>query len=126
MSDAEKKSKFRFTPDVLRTIRRRAGKVPGRDLADELGCDYGSLRNVCNRHGISLRCTGDDEEPRPQRRPIFATGAPAREFCFMLPHNTRTVCEREALLRGVSLEVLTRRLIEVVAADNLWNAVLDE
>lgn len=119
---------FRFTRDVLKLIRRRVrARVAGPDIATELGCDYGTLRNVCAKHGISLRAQPGLPEP-VERKPVRLNGigAPRNEFCFPLSHHAKAVGQREALLRGVSLEVLAAVVFERIAQDDLFKAVLDD
>ena len=118
---------FRFTPQVLKLIRRRVRDgVNGRGIAMELGCDYDSLRTICARHNISLKALR--EAPACERRQpaVMRRSGPARECSLPIPANTRRAIEAEAEARGVSFEILATKLLELVASDDLINAVIDD
>lgn len=124
-----KDTDFRFSPRVLRRIRGCvADGMNGRQIAQRLGCDYDSLRTICGRHGISLRCDPAVIEEAKTLPPIFALRRSGTRHVIEVPVG-RLVAEtyrREALLRGVSINALMGRIIELVATDQLIPAVIDE
>lgn len=103
---------FRFGSAVLKRIEGYVGAgLTGRQIALRLGCSYDSLRTVCARRRISLKQRAAD---------------PDAIVCVPISYGARKIIGREAERRGVSTTALMLKVIEVVAADGLWAAVLDD
>ena len=57
-------SDFAYTPSTLGRLRRllAEGAAP-MAIARALGCEPGTLRNICSRHGLPLSARPDSDEP---------------------------------------------------------------
>ena len=100
-------------------------------VAARLGCKVGTLKVRCSQAGISLRV------PKEVKVVPLVPAAPAKRpqskrcFAFALP--TTLQLSRVAMSRlrqrskaiGVSEARLARDLLEVIAQDDLYDAVLD-
>jgi hypothetical protein len=126
---------FVFTPDALVRIRSHARRgLDAGEIAFLLGCDAGVMTNICARHGIEIgpplrptpldpdRRPSSDHRLSPQRR---------RERRGLLPvlieiaRGADSALVREAAKRGTTPAILAARLIEIVAADDLFTALMD-
>lgn len=108
-------SRFLFTPKTLVDIREyvAAGKN-GPQIAKRLGCQLGSLHVICSQHGISLR--QEKADPRDD---------PEENISLTVPWSVLQQFRREAKVRGLTVDALGRRVLEYVATDNLFQAILD-
>lgn len=102
---------FRFTPEVLKTIRSRiAVSDEDWEIAGRIGCDLNTLHSICGAHGYELR-DGRNREPR-----IIAG----------FDHRTRHVLACEAGKRGITTQQLVSRILEIMAKDKLFDAVVGD
>jgi len=116
------------------------------EIARELGCAEGSLRVRCSQLKISLRRHGN---PKPDartanvgpasfgaavdRRQIAKRAGPQEkadanhetELCVALPHKTMHRLRQHAALMGISTAMLAASLLQTIAQDSLYKAVLD-
>lgn len=137
-------SAFTFTPDLLRWIRAYAPVMNAADMAAYLGCAPSSLRNICANFRIELAKTSDPHadlaparptpvkverppevrvHPRlnPQLRPNHLTG-----FLELRPQrNAIANLDRKAAELRTTPALLAAVILEIVAADNLFDAVLN-
>lgn len=102
-----------LTKQVLATIPAMVAQGLRRnDIAERLGCKPGTLQVRCSQNGISLR---------PGIR------QPSEWYTTVRLNRAAIAMLRErAAKTGESESALARRLIETIARDNLYNAVLDE
>jgi hypothetical protein len=116
---------FRFTPRVLNLIRRHAElRRSGATIAKDLNCSEATIETICRQHGIELVGIPDGAPPlsryrAPDGRPSFVTVDVA------IGTNAMELIRREAARRGVKATTLIARVAEIVAADQLFAAVLD-
>jgi len=114
------RSPWILTKDVLAKIPAMvaSGQYANRQaIADALGCKLDTLQVRCSQNGISLRLPG---KPRGRPRgPRLFPGVPLK------PETVAMLRERAART-GETEQSLARRLIEIIARDNLYDAVLDE
>jgi len=129
---------FRFTPQTLRRIRSLVADGKGaRSIASALGCKASSLENICRIHGIELRA--DDavvarvgaDRPAPcldyRLDPARRRERPGlRPIIIEIAGGADNALAREAARRGTTATVLAARLIEIVAADDLFVALLEQ
>lgn len=102
-------SEFRFTPEVLRTIRARiANGDEDWEISGRIGCDLNTLHNICGAHGYELR-DGRNREPRA---------------IVGLDQRTRHVFANEAGRRGMTAQQLMSTCLELIAKDKLFDAVV--
>ena len=135
---------FAYTPDLLKWIRAHASVMTAHDMAAHLGCAPSSLRNICANFRIELASSTDkhaDLAPVPGS-PIDEPGTaeptvPPRLNPALRQHHLTGFIElrpqRDAVARldrkAASLrttpKVLAAVLFEIIAADDLFDAILD-
>lgn len=84
----------------------------GRDIAEQLGCKYSTLKVRCSQVGVSLKAAGstrtrDYNMIRVDRRAI-------------------TLLRDRAAASGKTASAVATELIEIIARDNIYDAVLDK
>jgi hypothetical protein len=83
-------------------------------IAEKLGCSIGTLKVRCCQARISLRPPGSRcGRPKGDRRTIRLNSA------------ALALLQKRAAASGKSEAALARELIETIARDNLYDAVLD-
>lgn len=105
-----------LTKAVLATIPEMVaqGNMRADDIAEKLGCNIGTLKVRCSQAKISLRPPGSRRgRPRTDERTIRVSEA------------ALALLQRRAALTGKSETTLARELLETIARDNLYDAVLD-
>ena len=103
-----------LTPQVLAGIPALIAQGLRRaDIAKRLGCKEGTLQVRCSNAGISLR-------GRRRKRMELSDGSPLR-----LSHEALAGLRACAASIGCSETQLASDLLEVIARDNLYDAVLD-
>jgi hypothetical protein len=114
--------RFKFTPELLAEIQHRiAVGQTAREVASRLGCDYNSMRAVCNRHVISLR-------PPDMKggRTMDPMRSPPKSIELKLPVEVFARLRIEARKRGISTTELSAAILGAVVCDGLVVAVLDD
>jgi hypothetical protein len=100
------------------------------EIANALGCTVGTLRVKCSKMGISLRRKSRGETAPPYlpgtRAPSSVGAVVASRLTFALPAKTMKQLQQRATAQGLSISKLASKLIEIVARDGLYEAVLDE
>jgi hypothetical protein len=134
-----------FTPENLARIPELVaqGLSPG-DIAAQLGCKSTSLITICSTKRISLRRPGEQRErgsgvktltkssyritppSRPPPSPEFVPPAEPPTMPLRLSDSARRGLQFAAYRKGVSTAKFATLLLETIAADNLYAAVLDE
>jgi len=105
-----------LTKAVLATIPEMVaqGNMRADDIAEKLGCNIGTLKVRCSQAKISLRPPGSRRgRPRTDERTIRLSG------------DAMALLQRRAALSGKSETALAQELLETIARDNLYDAVLD-
>ena len=139
----------KFTPHVLKHIVRLVDDgLNAFEIASQVGCTVGSLRVRCSQLGISLRRRRRNEKDK--RRPVTAVRhtalieklgpaerssnvrslsrsrmPPQVRLIISLSEDTFDQLRQRAALQGLSCEVFAVRLLEMIARDNLYDAVID-
>src|SRR3974390_1295660 len=85
-------------------------------IAERFGCKVGTLTVKCCQRKISLRT--------PDKLGSKVRGKSGRNV--HLKAEIIKLYETEAADRGVSPKLMVQQLLEIIAKDNLFNAVLDE
>ena len=105
-----------LTKAVLATIPemvQRGGMGAG-DIAEKLGCNIGTLKVRCCQARISLRRPGSRRgRPKSDERTIRLSSA------------ALSLLKERAAVSGKTETALAQELIEAIARDNLYDAVLD-
>ena len=105
-----------LTKAVLATIPQMVeqGGMRADDIAEKLGCNIGTLKVRCCQARISLRPPGSRRgRPKSDERTIRLSSA------------ALTLLQKRAAASGKSEAALAQELIEAIARDNLYDAVLD-
>jgi hypothetical protein len=105
----------RFSPLVFAQISEFVAQgLSAAEIAERIGCKLGSLRVKCSQQGISLRrSSGSGQSPLPKRLKIS------------LPDSIAVNLEEQALKKGLSQTDLVLALLDAIARDDLYDAVID-
>ncbi len=114
-----RKSTRIFSPSVFSQIANFVNHgLSATEIADKIGCKLGTLRVRCSQHGISLRRfpghrTRARHEPRVQ---------------LNLQLSTRIVIslQQQARKEGKTVTKYVALLLEAIARDELYDAVIDQ
>ena len=131
-------SAFRYTPDALVKIRAwvRGGRDPSW-MARQLDCSMATLIMVCADHDIPLvpkPVIGDAQPPlRVPDVPVEPRLDPVRRklrrdvvvHAVHLDRHASDALAREAARRGTNATTLAAVVLEIIASDTLFAAVLD-
>src|SRR5262245_15717159 len=111
----------KFTSDVIEQIPRLVadGKSPS-DIANEIGCKVTSLRVRCSQLKISLkRQNGIFERPQTAGRRRLV------QMTMSLSPRAIERLRQQAEMEGMSEPEFVAALLEAIARDDLYKAVLD-
>jgi hypothetical protein len=132
-----------FTPLVISQIASLVDQgISSEDIAQQVGCRVGSLRVRCSQLGISLRrrksvedLPSDSDEiqySQPSKRQIRRERSngdlvpdPHTALGVSLSQVTMDRLRQQGALRGISRSTLAATLLQVIARDDLYEAVLD-
>ena len=133
VTEEKQRRRFILTKDVMSGIPvllAQGMKAPA--IADRLGCKLGTLKVRCSQAGISLRVPKEVKVvPLVPLVPAPKPPKQKRSYAFALP--TTLQLSRVAMSRlrqraeaiGVNEAKLASDLLEVIARDDLYDAVLD-
>jgi hypothetical protein len=119
-----------LTDGVLAQIPRwmkEEGLAPA-EMAARIGCTVGTLRVVCSRCRISLRRLSGSDIGRNRGLPTNqgVTRAASTELGLKLPRQIRNQLKARATLFGMAELELAALLLETIAKDDLYRAILDD
>jgi hypothetical protein len=134
------RSRKKFTPEVISAIRRWVDQgVSAAEIAQKIGCTLGTLRVRCSQLGIRLRSrnssthavghrsVSDTRRTRGARpRSPEAVSRPHLRLVISVPRKTLNQLRTRAVSKGVSGPRFAAALLERIAEDDLYEAVLDE
>ena len=113
MSDKAGKRKI-FSPLVFSQINELIAQgLKAPEIAELIGCKVGSLRVKCSQQGISLRRDADRQSDTRRR------------LVVRLSEGVALNLQRQAKKRGMSQAELALALLDAIARDDLYNAVID-
>ena len=108
-----------LTQDKLASIPALVGEgLSNAQIAAQLGCTAGTLKVRCSKFGISLR------RPAELKPPTLPKSPKSLRLRALSERATATL-RQCALARGLSSAKLASDLLEVIATDDLFDAVLD-
>ena len=127
-----------FTDAVLALIPTLvAQNVPPAEIAERVGCTFGTLQRRCSEDKISLR-TPDWRDRRKQRlaepmattvtmlpKPMSSPQPRTVQSSLMLSRVAMSRLRQRAEATGMTEAELVTTLIEMIAQDDLFDAVLD-
>ena len=98
------------------------------DIANAFGCTVGTLRVKCSHTGISLRRKHAKTARYLQTTPTpsMPSAAAVSRLALQLPAMTMEQLEQGAKAKGVPASTLASMLLETIAREGLYEAVLDE
>lgn len=99
------------------------------EIAELFGVTVGTLRVVCSRSQISLRKLGIGSRagrPRLKPKPLEAPLQAKLQFTISLPKITMDELHLHARENGITGHDYVSKLLQIIVADNLYQAVLDE
>jgi hypothetical protein len=91
--------------------------LPAEKIAERVGCKLGTLRVRCSQHQISLR--------RSTSLAAASKENGATRLLVPLAKHVSLDLQRHAEQRGLSKASLAAALLEAIANDNLYDAVID-
>lgn len=110
-----------FTPLLLIRIRRAAGiGLSAEKIALKFHRETAFIEDVCRLHGIAI--TGIARAERTTGR---ALASDQSKIGVVISNEHLTRLEREAMKRGTSAPLLAGELLNLIAQDGLFGAVLD-
>jgi hypothetical protein len=114
--DPAKRSKI-FSEAIYLEITRLVDQgLSAAEIADRIGCKLGTLRVKCSQYGISLR--RQSSKASSETSPHFRLSIP-------LSHGTALRLQKHAKKERTSSAKLAAELLEAIARDDLYGAVLD-
>ncbi|MGY8683363.1 hypothetical protein Q2941_37135 [Bradyrhizobium sp. UFLA05-153] len=99
------------------------------EIAEQFGCTVGTLTVTCSKAKISLRRGGRRQPKQPplsEAPPLAPPSLPENEPCCFISRRAMTALRKRAAAMGCSETKLVSDLLEVIARDNLYDAVLDD
>jgi hypothetical protein len=114
-------SAFLYTPDAVKTIRHHARTMSAAMIAVVMGCDAGMIERICRMHCIEVR-EKDFAGPMPEKP---AAGIVKKSLEIQIDEAMLKIVRAQARQRGVDTHSLIEALIERIAKDGMFSAVLD-
>ena len=113
MSDKASKRMI-FSPLVFSQINELIAQgLRATEIAKLIGCKVGSLRVKCSQQGISLRRNADGQSDLRRR------------LIIRLSEDVALDLQRQAKKKGMSQAELALALLDAIARDDLYDAVID-
>jgi hypothetical protein len=107
-----------FSPLVFAQVETLVAQgVSAAQIADKVGCKLGTLRVKCSQRGISLR-----HRKTPEITPQVRS---AKRLIVGISQEIFLKLQQQAEKRGLSRSELAAALLEAIAHDNLYAAVID-
>jgi hypothetical protein len=129
-------SRTKFTPTAIIQIQRWLGEgLSADEIAERIGCTVGTLRVRCSQLGISLRCRKQRCSPaqndlngtRHGRASTNGVGSdPRGRLILSVRRGTLDQLRTYASSKGISGPRFAASLLEKIAEDELYEAVLDD
>lgn len=109
------------SPLLLRWIQRAARNgSTAEQMAKRFHCEMSFVVDVCKLHGITISGVA-----RPDHVPGKIPATDKSTIGVIVINEHLTVLEREAQRRGTTASMLAGEILNLVAKDNLFVAVLD-
>jgi hypothetical protein len=112
---------FRYTPQAVELIRRHARTMTPATIAAFMHCPIDMVEMICRKHEIRY---GDGLGAPDIEAPLKAKGV-KKALEIQVDETLLRVVKRQARQRGVVTHTLIEQLIERIAEDELFGAVLD-
>lgn len=117
-------SNFEYTPKTVAIIKRHARTMTLETIANVMICSIGTIEAICKKHGIIARDV-DTIAAEPQENNV-SRGRLIKRVEVEIDISALTIIQYESRRRGMKVRELIPRLIEQIAKDGLFSAVLDK
>ena len=112
-------SRRKFTPSVVSQIGGWVQQgLSAAEIAGKIGCTLGTLRVPCSQFGISLR--------KPSHGQHCQSDKLTERLMLLVPRLSLEHVRRQASSRKLSERAFIAMLLEKIAEDDLYKAVLDD
>ncbi len=115
-------SDFRYTPRAVGAIKLHARTMAPATIATIMRCSVGTVELICRKHGIEMR---ESDVVEMALQTPAARKALSKPIEIHLDGIALHVVANEARRRGTATRDLISRLIEEIADEHLFSAVLD-
>jgi len=113
---------FRYTPRSVATIKLHARTMSPATISTIMRCSVGTVELICRKHGIETR-TADKVVPEPPTRAERKKVASSVEIC--VNDIAFVIIANEARRRHTATRDLIAQMVEAIAEEQLFSAVLD-
>jgi hypothetical protein len=114
---------FRYTPFTVKMIRRHAQTMSAETIAAFMQAPIDMIEMICRKHDITVR--ERDCFPHDAVKPTPAGKAVRKALEIQIDETMLGIVRRQAKKRGVETITLIETLIERIAEDDLYSAILD-
>lgn len=114
---------FRYTPQSVSLIRRHARTMAPVTIAAFMHCSISMVEQICRRHNIEIRDA--DTFMRDPVKPAPGDKIVRKSLEIQIDEVRLAVVRKQARQRGVDTHTLIEMMIERIAEDELFGAVLD-
>jgi hypothetical protein len=133
VTERKQRRRYILTEDVMAGIPVLVQQgLNAEAIAARLGCTVGTLRVRCSQAQISLRVPKEVKvvplvpaSKPPEQKRCFAFAMPTTPTTLQLSRAAMSRLRQRAEATGVNEAALVRNLLEVIAQDDLFDAVLD-
>lgn len=115
-------SAFRYTPHTVRVIKAHARTMSPATIATIMCCSVGTVELICRKHDIEMRGS-DLAEPEPAV--LAGRKQVRRRVDIELDGLSFHLVTNEARRRGCTGRDLIAQLVEAIAEEAIYAAVLD-
>jgi hypothetical protein len=113
---------FRYTPRTVGAVKLHARTMAPATIAVIMRCSVGTVELICRKHGIEMRESDHIEPvPNPSERKLVK-----RRIEIEIDGLSLHVVANEAQRRELTPRDLIARLVEAIAEECFFSAVLDE
>jgi hypothetical protein len=116
-------TEFRYTPQSVSLIRRHARTMAPVTIAAFMHCSISMVESICKKHNIDIRA--EDAFVRNPEKPAPDGNVVRKSLEIQVDEAALRIVRKQARQRGVDTHTLIERLIEKIAEDGLFDAVLD-
>jgi transposase-like protein len=140
------RNRTKFTPKAVAQILAMVEQgMSSAEIAQRVGCTLGTLRVRCSQLKISLRHNPENGDTHSRKRNVLVDDSPRGgmehpqpindaqrqneplvRLTIPLPPITIEQLRQRAAAHGISDVTLAARLVQAIARDDLYEAVLDE
>lgn len=114
-------SDFRYTPRAVGIIKQHAKTLAPATIAILMRCPVSTIELICRKHDIEVR-ESDKVDPPPRAAQVRTF---SKKIDIDIDATSFIVVANEARRRGTRPKDLIADLVEAIADDHMFSAVLD-